>query len=325
MNYPCPIPDYACNVGALFHITCDAMKRFPLDDMKCVRKSDTEEEEDVKVAQQSIPPDAKYLIEPKTHRMWFTSPEKPKEAPIDRLEFYNKSLQFYKDKPFEHHFWCNGKHLIPETLKIIEETFNVPVIVHDISEITERFINKNLFKKLLHDGFYAFASNIARQELLVLEGGLYTDIGMEQLRDVSWNFKKYDLVLPLNIPWSWLDNNFLAAAKNSIFLIKTLKFIPKLMRVVGDHGVEIPDERINAYLERRTWQVIAAMEDKDYVSQAFFYESRDYKYHGLGSWYKDQIELSIAYLAEGEDAPAHECLTEDDILSHIQKLMPYER
>jgi 2'-5' RNA ligase len=40
---------------------------------------------------------------------------------------------------------------------------------------------------------------------------MYTDIGMEQLRDIEWAFKKYDRVMC--ITGSWVDTHFIAAAK----------------------------------------------------------------------------------------------------------------
>ena len=71
--------DYVCQMGAVLNITCDAIK----DTYK-----------PYKTVNQEIPTQVQegYLIEPNTHRIWLTVPEKPREIPDDRLRYYEKSL-----------------------------------------------------------------------------------------------------------------------------------------------------------------------------------------------------------------------------------------
>ena len=235
-----------------------------------------------------------YMIEPKTHRMWLTSRDSPREVYKYRLKYYETSLKHFKGKPFEHHFWCNDKSLIPETIKFIKR-FEIPVIFHEFSEVLDQFINKKLFLKLLEDRMYSFALDIARQEILLLMGGLYADLSIEQLTDVEWYFKKYSLVHV--IKEKQLETHFIAAAKGTHFLLNALTLIAPLMRSVVESSIQIPVGKEHMYLETKTWQLVAVMANMTFMSEAFFMEGHDYRHHGQGSWRDYARKITAQYLS----------------------------
>ena len=286
---------YMCKIAQHYNVTCKAIKRFAIDR---IRRDFQLEKEKQKREQETISPYAPYTIEPKTHRIWITSPHAPQEVPRDRLAFYNMSLQFYLDKPFEHHFWCNGKHLIPQSISIIE-SFNIQIIIHELSEVEESFIAKNLYRKLLRDNMFSFAGKIARQEILIQHGGLYADIGMMQLQDIEWYFKKYELVLP--IKRTSMDNHFLAAKKGTNFFSTSLALIKPLMLLVKEKKAFIEPYHLFTFLDVRIWKLVAAMENCTLSELGFFYEETHYKQHGLNSWSKNILKITIPYLIDWED------------------------
>ncbi len=161
-SYFCGVPDHFCDLASYLNITCESIGRFPF--FHILREHD--HERTLRKISELVSPEAPYIIEPKTHRLWLTSHKNPREVPTSHLAFYSKSLQLYKGKPFVHHFWCNDKTLIPKTIARIQR-FKVPVIIHELNEIMNCFIAKDLFKKLFDDGLFSFASDIARQEILI--------------------------------------------------------------------------------------------------------------------------------------------------------------
>ena len=241
---------------------------------------------------------APYKIEPKTHRLWLTSPENPTGPPREQLEFYKKSLQFYKNKPFKHHFWCNGIHLIPETIAMIQ-SFNPPVIIHEISEIIDQFKLKPLFEKLMRDKLFSFASDIARQEILVQQGGLYNDIGIEQTTDLEHYFRKYERIQCIR--WGWIDTHFIAAPKGSKFYVQSLLMIEPIMKAALQKGLTIPHQHTHEFLEARTWQLVAAMEQQPLTPVGFVFADKEYIPHGLGSW--TGKDISMTYIVEAFREP----------------------
>ena len=289
-SYFCGVPDLFCDLASYLNITCESIGRFPF--FHILREHD--HEHTLRQISELVSPDAPYSIEPKTHRLWLTSQDSPREVPTSHLAFYSKSLQFYKGKPFVHHFWCNDKTLIPRTIARIQR-FKVHVIIHELNEIMDNFIAKDLFKKLFDDGLFSFASDIARQEILIQEGGMYTDIGMEQLRDIEWAFKKYDRVMCIS--GSWVDNHLIAAKKNSPFYVNSLNLLVPIVKYMLEQKINLSPHDRAMFLTVRLWQLVEAMEGKSTQRESFFYESIDYQWHGLGSWKHLTSRLSLTYLA----------------------------
>ena len=283
----CPVETHICEIAYHFNISTSTLARYPINHHW---NDPAEEEKVIQKKRLSTPSDRSYIIPPKTHRMWLTSTQHPREVPADRLEYYRKSLQFYIGKPFEHHFWCNGVHLIPQTISAIKK-FNVPVIIHDIHEVLDRFIYKTAFNTLMQDNMFTFASDIARQEILVLEGGLYADIGLEQLRDIEWTFRRYQQVLPIR--GSWIDNHFMSAPKGSSFFSKNLNLLRSFMN--SPIANAIPQKKLYFFFGATTWQILAAKERMPFLSEDFFYEGIDYRYHGLATWWEQGQSLTLPY------------------------------
>ncbi len=291
-----PIPKeyvYVCAIGRLHGVPCDAIKNFPVND---IIRNRTLEMRMKQQAWESIEAHADYLINPRTHRIWLTSLLNPKEAPEEQLRYYNSSLQFYAGKPFKHYFWCNDKTLIPKTIQAISN-FNVPVEVHELKEVAEKFVTRKLYEKFMQDEMFAFAGNLARQEIILQFGGLYADIGLEQLEDLEWFFKKYERVLCIHEPR--VDIHFFAAAKGSKFFSQAISLIEPVVKSLEQSGISMPFYEVHGFIERRIWQFIEAIENKTLATEAFFYEGDDYRYHGMRSWMHLVKNVTVTYLMEG--------------------------
>ncbi len=264
---------YLCAVGNLYNLTCSEV----------LNAHKPYEQEFLKNRGTPISSDAPYLIEPRTHRIWFTLPEDFREVPRDRLKFYNSSLQFYKDKPYEHHFWCNNASLIPQTIATIK-SFNVPVTIHEISEIEENFIAQKLFQHFLRDNHLSKAGNIARQEILLQYGGLYSDIGLEQMIDLDDYFQKYSWIQVIG-PDSLTNSYTLGAPKNYPFLKNTLQFVRDIPKTVASLDV-LPDTWSCAWLTTSYgWKIFWGLKQVATDSVGFVYHNADFKYHGFASWH----------------------------------------
>ncbi len=283
--------DYMCALGAYFNLTCDQVWK----------AHEPFEESRLKDTEPPLAPDAPYLIEPKTHRAWLTSPENPKEVPVDRLPFYEKSLKLYAGESFEHHFWCNGVHLIPETIAAIQR-FNVPIIIHDMSEIFENFTNKNLFKKLMSDKFFAFAANILRQEIVLQMGGLYMDIGLEQIQDLKPYFKKYEGLL-FSSKWNFMIDTVFGAKKGSPLLKESLalkKQFPDVLPLVTvkPNPKEFTVQRLNSY---HSWRVVMAQMEGLTPPLVITNFTKNFVYHGFKSWVEYKNLYTTDYFPREED------------------------
>jgi hypothetical protein len=108
-----------------------------------------------------------------THRMWITSRDKPSEAPVERLKIYLESLKKLNADGWAHHFWCMKKNEIPETMKILQSS-EVPVIVHELEEIFPKMNTKFVFDAYYEDRQFCIASDVARQAVIYLYGGIYS-------------------------------------------------------------------------------------------------------------------------------------------------------
>ena len=280
-------PD-TCALGEFYNVTCDKLARF---DVYATR--DFSKESAIKTKHDTLPGNFPYLIERKTHRLWLTSADSPQEVKQNRLEFYQQSLSLYPNESFEHHFWCNDLSLIPQTVAKLQ-SFTTPVILHEMKEISPDFIAKKLYEKFLQDKMFAFAGEIARQEILVHEGGLYTDIGMEQISDVDRYFKHYELLMCIS--FKWVDNHFIAAKKNSPFLTQALALVAQLPSTLAQANINLYGQQLHHLLTVGTWQLVAALTNQTFGPDSFLYEGIDFRVHGLGTWHSDLEKLTVNYL-----------------------------
>ncbi len=243
-----------------------------------------------------------FSIEPMTHRLWLASPEFPMEVPDLRLQNFDSSLQFY-GKDFTHHFWCNDQTLIPRTIATIKK-FSTPVIIHELSEIIEGFVTRKLYEKFLEAGMFAFASNLARQEILFQMGGLYFDIDILELRNFESYFKEYTWIQFVVDPLMpeqkvenasqivWLDRQFfigdslIGARKHSKLLKDSLHLIneiPKIVRQIKHLYSPIGTTMLTT---QRTWSLALALQEPSDEKIGFIYRYFDIHLHGLNSWWQ---------------------------------------
>ena len=232
-----------------------------------------------------------YLIEPNTHRTWLTSSAHPKEVPMDRLRYYEKSLTFFRDQSFTHHFWCNGKHLIPKTIAAIER-FSTPVIIHDISEISDGFVNKKLFEKFMQDRMWSFANDLVKSEVLLQRGGLYSDIGLEQKQDLSSYFRQYE-------GFVFADRAY-AAKMGSPFLNATLNLMKQMPGILKNLSVRHDSITLLRFMAYHAWKIVLAQGNipKSQFVKANF--DQNFNHHGLDSWFAYLNKLTPDYISVDE-------------------------
>lgn len=271
--------EYVCALGQSYNLTCNQI----WEAHKPYEKKFSETIDSLSID------DDLYRIDRKTHRLWLTAVDSPMEVPMDRLEFFNQSLQFYINKPYEHHFWCNGLHLIPQTIATIR-SFNVPVIIHDITEISEEFITKNIFKHLMKDKHFCFAGDLAKQEIILRYGGLYADIGLEQLRDLDSYFRKYDEII--FVGWGTVDGSALGAKRNSIHLRNSLNFTSQIQRTIAELPVYPGPYALVGLPIWDAWKLFWALEKEPKTLIGFVYKDSDFNYHGFASWH-DPIKNKV--------------------------------
>ena len=284
--------DYNCVVSALYNLTCDqTWEAFKPHHETFVQKT-----------MQHHDSEAPFSIEPMTHRMWLTSPEFPVEVPDLRLQNYDSSLHLY-GKDFTHHFWCNDQKLIPQTIATIKK-FSTPVIIHELSEIIEGFVTRKLYERFLEAGMFAFASNLARQEILLQTGGLYLDIGILELRNFESYFKQYTWVQFVVNPVMpeqkvenasqivWLDKQFflgdslIGAQKNSKLLNESLQLINEIPKIVRQIKHLYSPVGTTMLTTRRTWSLALALQEPTDEKIGFIYRYFDVNLLGFGSWWK---------------------------------------
>jgi hypothetical protein len=283
LSHPKPVVseyEYVCALGELYNLTCGQIWNAPKP----------YEEEFLKKSNVSLPQSTSYIIEPKTHRIWLTSPQNPQEVSPDLLGFYKKSMQFYIGKPFTHHFWCNNKNLIPKTIATIQ-SFNVPVIIHEISEIQDSFITEGVYAKFLNEDLFSFASNIARQEILLQYGGLYADIGMEQLVDLDPYFKHYEWIL-----FTWQENSlwdgFVAIKKSDPVLKNSLTLLQQLPQILRLLPVVPTPITLTGLITFHLWRIFS-LQMQPHTKIICMNQNLIANEHGFASWYGYLNTLSI--------------------------------
>ena len=184
-------------------------------------------------------------IPKKSHRMWITDPDSPVETPLEQLEYYiNSVARLNLIEGWTHKFWCWDRRQLPRTCKILEgcgQRIEVVEFCHP-DELKKIIASQFVFAAIDH-GLFTLAGNILRNNVLLNEGGLYTDIGAEFRQDPSRLFPYSDIIAHHRIgrvdrrSW-WIDHDFMAAsAGNPIvrdFLnrINTLHELAKIPEIV---------------------------------------------------------------------------------------------
>ena len=111
----------------------------------------------------------------KTHWVWFTNQEKPKEIPGRDLGRVMQSLATLHNSglEWEYNFWTNNASLIPHTLNSIEP-YDVQIrSLHEAPSLQEIRI---AFDSAIDKHHYGTASDISRFVILKDFGGIYLDV-----------------------------------------------------------------------------------------------------------------------------------------------------
>eukprot|EP00347_Sterkiella_histriomuscorum_P023346 403334996 len=169
-------------------------------------------------------------VELKTHRVWVTDPQNPREMldylgdlnVMHRMIQTNKILQ-EGNHYWEHIFWVNDRKLLPKTVKWLEDN---GFIIRELNQLTmDAFVLKRI-NILIEDGQLVQSADVARNLILAQEGGMYidTDISIEQWDNeilyasdfivAQEGFGPHDICL--------FNNDLLIARKNHPAIIETL-------------------------------------------------------------------------------------------------------
>lgn len=169
-----------------------------------------------------------------THRVWITGAKNPAEPSSQDLENYVNSLKMFKSNDWKHHFWCMEKSDLPQTVEILEGA-QIPIEIHELKEIYSSMKAKHIFDAYYQDDQYCFASDIARQNIIYLYGGIYSDLGTIFLEDLTSFADSYDYMFTNDR--AYIDQSFFGYKKNDpIFksYLETLDTLYKLPQELKD-------------------------------------------------------------------------------------------
>ena len=262
-----------CEVGARYRIPCERIWKSPRPHY----------EEFLKTRDEPVHSEAPYLIEPHTHHIWFAHTKTPQEIPLANLAFFEQSLEFYADH-FTHHLWLNTKSLTPKTLERLAN-FQTPVVIHEISEISEKFITESYFTRFLKHNKIEYATGLAKQEILLQYGGLYVGWEFEQEQDVKPYFKKYNA---LHFIWKKreLEDEILGASRGANFLKESLNLVNNLASILENMKNPPDPATLMGLPGWHLWRFAWALERKPTTSVGFFHPNEDFTLHDNGLFQK---------------------------------------
>lgn len=135
------------------------------------------------------------------HRCWLTNRTEPKNMSVDNILKLKKSIQFLNkglNKNNKIWLWHNYD-VIPKLLTQLDTGIELK---HINTILNDNFRGKYLFVKLMNDKRFANANDILRMNLVYKYGGLYTDMGVEFIGDISNLLADYDYAF-----YSYDNNN----------------------------------------------------------------------------------------------------------------------
>jgi mannosyltransferase OCH1-like enzyme len=175
-----------------------------------------------------LPPESR--IPHLLHRVWVTSDTDPYEVPPDRLRCYLSTIHTELPADWKHCFWCLDKTKIPETVKALEETGRVEV--KELKEIWSRLRGREVFERLINARLYTQCCDVIRLNVVDLFGGVYTDFGVQFLRDPSLLLDHFDVVVGRS---GYLCSpGFIAMSSQNSALEYSLRIIDNLDRIPVD-------------------------------------------------------------------------------------------
>ena len=149
-----------------------------------------------------------------THRCWITSSTSPKEPSKKYIQAYLDSLKKLTGR-WNHNFWCMNPDDIPQTIATLRQS-KIPIQIRRIEEIYPQMQAKHVFDAYYQDNQFCFANDISRQNIVYLEGGVYSDLGTLFLEDLTPFVDAYDCLLSKEL--FTIDQCFFAYQKgNAIF------------------------------------------------------------------------------------------------------------
>ena len=164
------------------------------------------------------------------HRVWVTSDTDPYEVPPDRLKCYLSTIQHELPEDWLHIFWCLDKTKIPKTVQALEETERVEV--KELKEIWSRLRGRDVFERLINARLYTQCCDVIRLNIVDLFGGVYTDFGVQFLRDPSLLLDHFDVVVGRS---GYLCSpGFIAMSSQNSALEYSLMIIDNLDRIPVD-------------------------------------------------------------------------------------------
>lgn len=229
-------------------------------------------------------------IQPIVHRIWLTGEDCPEEVPFELLNYYKRSMIFWSLG--EQHFWCMNQSKIPHTVQYLRD---LGVHIHDINEISDAFITKKLFDKLIQDKLFGFASNLARFEVMLKCGGLYADIGLEQVTDVQKLYNKFDALFYVKTHGE-LDICAFAFEKNSLFIREHLEFIARLPEIASLR-FELDFKGVPEQAITTSYPIMAALPSfyarNNQLRIGFLKSQDDFVYHGMRKWQSPHVKQKM--------------------------------
>ena len=157
-----------------------------------------------------------------THRVWLTNPDTLHPIPPEHIERYLTSVRKLNalNCGWKHKFWCwERSQIAAETLALFEAE-GIEIAEINTNVYLSRFRAMHFVHAAMDHGLYTLAGNILRNNILLREGGLYTDMGAEVVLDPTALLRKSDFVAHLRkgrtdkTAW-WIDHDFMAATANN--------------------------------------------------------------------------------------------------------------
>ncbi len=163
-----------------------------------------------------------------THRVWVTGTQNPCEPSQKRLEAYIQSLRKLSGT-WEHNFWCVDPNGIPKAIQTLKES-GFSINIRKLEEISPLMKAKHIFDAYYHSKQFCFASDIARHNIVYLYGGVYADLGVLFLYDLTPYVDAYDCMFTHKI-YGHIDIPFFGYKKKNKIIEEYLDTINTLYKL----------------------------------------------------------------------------------------------
>jgi hypothetical protein len=172
-----------------------------------------------------------------THRLWITSRTAPCEASPKRLQAYINSLRKLRAAPWEHNFWCVNPDDIPITIRTLRES-GLRIAIRRLEEIFPVMKAKHVYDAYYQNDQFAYASDIARQNIVYEYGGVYSDLGTT-FEDLTPFVRAYDYLFTFT-KYGAIDQSFFGYKPKSYIIQRYLENLDRLY-TLPDHVKRITE------------------------------------------------------------------------------------